>query len=206
MRLLVITPYYPPDGGPSAPLFGMLCEELARRGLDVTVITAAPHYPTGKVQPGYRGFWFRRSDESGVRVIRVGVPSGDRARLPFRALQFACFQAGAALAGLTRRFDVALFPNPGMDVWLPFALQTVLRRTPSVFAVYDVYPDVGISLGIFRSRAVIAAVAALERFCLKHAASVRIISGSFVPALQRLGVPDAKLVLIGDYVDTEMIR
>jgi colanic acid biosynthesis glycosyl transferase WcaI len=184
----------------------MLCEALVRRGMDVTVIAAVPHYPSGRVLEGFRGRWVRRSEENGVRVIRVGLPSVDRARLPLRALQFACFQAAAAVQGLFRRFDVALFPNPGMDVWLPFALHAVLRRTPTVFAVYDVYPDVGISLGIFRSRAVIAAVSWLERFCLDHAAAVRIISGSFAPALRRLGVPDSKLVLIGDYVDTEMIR
>ncbi len=206
MRLLVVTPHYPPDGGPSAPLFGMLCEALARRGMDVTVIAAAPHYPSGRVQDGFRGRWVRRSVENGVRVIRVGVPSVDRTRLALRALQFACFQLGAALNGLSRRYDVALFSNPGQDVWLPFAVHAVLRRTPAVFAVYDVYPDVGIALGVFRSRAVISAVASLERFCLKHAASVRIISGSFAPAMHRLGVADSKLVLIDDYVDTDLIK
>jgi colanic acid biosynthesis glycosyl transferase WcaI len=206
MRLLVVTPHYPPDGGPSAPLFGMLCEALARRGMDVTVIAAAPHYPSGRVLDGFRGRWFRRSEENGVRVIRVGVPSVDRTRLALRALQFLCFQAGAALSGLSQRYDVALFSNPGLDVWLPFAVHVVLRRTPAVFAVYDVYPDVGIALGVFRSRAVISAVAWLERFCLKHSSSVRMISGSFAPALHRLGVTDSKLVLIDDYVDTELIR
>ncbi len=206
MRLLVVTPHYPPDGGPSAPLFGMLCEELARKGMDVTVIAAAPHYPSGRVLKEFRARWVRRSEENGVRVIRVGVPSVDRTRLSLRALQFICFQLGAALAGLSRRYDVALFSNPGLDVWLPFAVHVVLRRTPAVFTVYDVYPDVGIALGVFRSRAVISAVASLERFCLKHSASVRIISGSFVPALLRLGVPGSKLVLIDDYVDTELIK
>jgi colanic acid biosynthesis glycosyl transferase WcaI len=206
MRLLVVTPYYPPDGGPSAPLFGMLCEELARRGMDVTVIAAAPHYPSGRVLKEFRGRWVRRTVENGVRVVRVGVPSVDRMRLALRALQFLCFQVGATASGLSRRYDVALFSNPGLDVWLPFAVHVVLRRTPAVFAVYDVYPDVGISLGVFRSRAVIAAVASLERFCLRHSASVRIISESFTPALHRLGVADSKLALIDDYVDTDLIR
>lgn len=206
MRLLVVTPHYPPDGGPSAPLFSMLCEALVRRGMDVTVIAAVPHYPSGRVLDGFRGRWIRRSEENGVRVIRVGVPSVDRTRLPLRALQFVCFQAAAAVQGLFRRYDVALFSNPGMDVWLTFAVHAVLRRIPAVFAVYDVYPDVGIALGVFRSRAVISAVAALERFCLRHSASVRIISGSFAPALVRLGVPDSKLVLIDDYVDTELFK
>jgi len=206
MRLLVITPHYPPDGGPSAPLFGMLCETLARRGMDVTVIAAAPHYPSGRVLKDFCGRWVRRTDENGVRVFRVWVPSVDRTRLPLRALQFLCFQLGAALAGFSRRYDVALFSNPGLDIWLPFAIHAVLRRTPTVFSVYDVYPDIGIALGIFRTPSVIWAVTALERFCLRHSSSVRIISESFAPSLRALGVPAAKLVLIYDYVDTELIK
>lgn len=206
MRLLVVTPHYPPDGGPSAPLFGMLCETLARRGMEVTVISAAPHYPSGRVLKEYRGSWVRRTEENGVRVLRVWVPSLDRSRFPRRALQFLCFQVGAALAGLSRRYDVALIANPGLEIWLPFAVHSVLRRTPTVFLVYDVYPDIGIALGIFRNRAVVSAVAALERYCLKHSASVRIISESFAPSLRALGVPASKLVLIYDYVDTELIK
>jgi colanic acid biosynthesis glycosyl transferase WcaI len=205
VRLLVVTPHYPPDGGPSAPLFGMLCETLARNGMDVTVIAGTPHYPSGRVARDFRGRLIKRTEENGVRVFRVWVPSVDRTRLFLRALQFICYQAGATIAGFSGRYDVALFSNPGLDIWLPFAVHVVMRRIPAVYSVYDVYPDVGIALGIFRSPGVIRAVAALERFCLMKAFSVRIISRSFVPPLRNLGVPDSKLVLISDYVDTEMI-
>ena len=55
MRILLVTPYYSPDGGPAAPLFTMLCQELARRGHKVTALTAVPHYPTGQVPKDFRG-------------------------------------------------------------------------------------------------------------------------------------------------------
>jgi colanic acid biosynthesis glycosyl transferase WcaI len=174
--------------------------------MDVTVIAANPHYPSGRVLKEFRGPWVRRTEENGVRVLRVWVPSVDRKRLPLRALQFLCFQVGAAVSGLSRRYDVALFGNPSLNVWLPFAVHSVLRGTPAVFSVHDVYPDVGIALGIFRNQAVISTVAALERFCLKRSSSVRILSESFAPPLKALGVPESKLVLIYDYVDTELIQ
>ena len=205
MRLLVVTMFYPPDGGPSAPLFGMLCETLVRRGMDVTVIAATPHYPSGLVPKEFRRGWITRSEVNGVRLLRVRVPSFDRSNLRHRALQFLCFQIGAVVAGFSGRYDAALFSNPALDVWLPFAVHVVLRRTPAVFSIADVYPDVGVTLGIFRHPLVIAAVAALERFCLKHSASVRVISESFMPAMRRLGVPESKIALIYDYADTALI-
>lgn len=206
MRLLVVTLHYPPDGGPSAPLHGMLCESLARRGIDVTVIAAVPHYPSGRVPTAYRRGWIKRAEENGVHVIRIGVPSVDRSRLALRTLQLLAFQAGAAISGQLRRYDIALFSNPGMDFWLPFFAHVVLRRIPAVFNVADVYPDVGIALGLFRTPGVVWAVSALERFCLRHSSAVRIISESFVPSILGLGVPESKIVLIYDYVDTELIK
>jgi colanic acid biosynthesis glycosyl transferase WcaI len=206
MRILVVTLMYLPDAGPSAPLFAMLCEGLARRGHEVTVIAAVPHYPTGQVPPGYRGRWVQPSRENDVKVVRVLVPSVRRANLALRLLQFLCFQVGATLAGLRKPYDVCLFSNPALEVWLPFACLSGWRAKPAIFSVHDVYPEVGVTLGIFRHRAVIAAVAFLERFCLRGSAYVRVLSQAFRQPLKRLGVPDEKIALIYDWVDTDLIK
>ncbi len=72
MAIRVVALLYSPDGGPSAPLFGMLCEGLALRGHEVTVIAAVPHYPSGRVQNSFRQWGIKRTHERGVHV--VGVP------------------------------------------------------------------------------------------------------------------------------------
>ena len=64
----------------------------------------------------------------------------------------------------------------------------------------------GESLGVFRNRGVVAAVGAWERFCLKRAKKVRILAESFLPGVRALGVPDDKVELIYDWVDTELVR
>lgn len=75
MKILLIGSLYDPDLGPSAPLFAMLSKGLVKLGHQVTVITAVPHYPTGQVSKIFRGKWVWRSVESGVKVLRVGLPS-----------------------------------------------------------------------------------------------------------------------------------
>ncbi len=206
VRILVVASYYRPDGGAAAPLYTMLCEALARRGHRVEVITTVPHYPSGCVPREFRGRLPRRTVENGVLVRRIPLPSVTRANLAARLLQFALFQAGAAWEGLKPSCDVLLTHSPALEVGLPFSVLTVLRRKPAVYSVHDVYPDVGIKLGIFRHAAIVQTVEALERFCLKHSARVRILSKSFAPSVQRLGVPEAKLDLIYDWVDPQVIR
>lgn len=206
MRILVCTLLYKPDGGPSAPLFEMLCKQFAKMGHDVTIITAVPHYPSGRVQPEFKKGWIQRSQENGVNVIRVRVPSVNRARLFLRLIQFLSYQLGATVAGLHEKYDVMLVTNPAIEVGLPFAVLAALKRKPAVFSVYDVYPDVGVQLGIFRNRFVIRAVEAAERFCLSHAQYVHTLFESFVPALRRMGVTDNKLACLYVWIDTDYLH
>ena len=205
MDILFITQHYDPDLGPSAPLFTLLCRSLAARGHRVTVLTTVPHYPSGRVQAGFRGFRIRRSVEHGVRVIRAPLPSLNRSDLKKRFLQFLVFQLMTAWAGLSLRYDVSVVTGPGFNIWFPFFLLIRLRRKASIYSVHDVYPDVGISLGVFRNHTVIRLVAALEKYCLRHASAIRILSTSFKRALRRLGQSDEKMALIYDWVETDFI-
>lgn len=206
MRILMLVPHYEPDMGPSAPLFTMLGVGLAQRGHNVTVIAAVPHYPSGQVQSGFRGWKIRDSVENGVRVVRVPVPSLNRTNLSFRLLQFISYQLGAVWAGQGCEFDAALVANPALWVWMPFNWLIARHHRPAVFAVFDVFPDVGIALNIFRHKAVINAVARLEKSCLSRSAVVSILSDSFRPPLRALGVPDEKMALTYGWVDTDLIR
>jgi len=208
MRILVVVSCYKPDGGAAATLFPLLCEELVKLGHEVTVLTAVPHYPSGVVPQGYRGWKNRFSEDNGVKVVRVGLPSVDRSKLAARLFQFIAFQVGATLAGLHRDYDydVLLTHTPALEVWLPFVYFSTLRRKPVVYSVHDMYPEVGIKLGIFRNGLVIQAVGWLESYCLKRARRVRILSKSFAPDLLKKGVTESKLALIYDWVDTEAVR
>jgi colanic acid biosynthesis glycosyl transferase WcaI len=206
MHILMLVPHYEPDLGPSAPLFAMLGAGLVKRGHRVTVITTVPHYPSGRVPPEFRGLRIRGSVENGVNVLRVPVPSLNRSNLFLRMVQFLCYQVGAAWVGTGRPFDVALVANPALWVWLPFAWLVRRRRKPALFAVFDVFPDVGITLNVFRHKCIVKVVGGLEKWCLTRSAVVSILSDSFRPGLRSLGVQDEKMALTPLWVDTDLIQ
>ena len=206
MKILLVTTYYTPDLGPSAPMLAMLGEDLAARGHAVTVICAVPHFPSGRVAPEYRKGLWQWEEQNGVRVCRVRVPGGDRANLRHRLWTFVVYQILATLAGLTLSYDAALITNPAIETGLPFAVLGWLRRKPCVFAVWDLYPEVGARLGIFRGRLVINVVKAMEDFCLRRAAAVQALSAGFVESLRnRVGHPE-KLTVIPVWIDVDFIH
>lgn len=206
MRILLIASYYKPDGGPAAPLFTMLCEELVRRGHRVTVLTAVPHYPSGLVPDSFHTSGIKETLENGVRVLRVGLPSVDRSRLSKRLYQFLAYQWNALRLGPKNDFDVVMTHTPAMEIWLPFLRYVVWGRKPFLYSIHDVYPEVGIRLGIFRNALVIKAVDALENHCLRHARRVRVLSQSFIQGLLDKHIPKEKIDLVYDWVEVDAIK
>lgn len=206
MKILILTPYYGPDLGPSAPLFTMLSEGLVKQGHEVMVVTTVPHYPSGIVSASYRGKWIHRSVENGVCIHRIWLPSVKRSNLGFRMMQFLCYQVGAVLAAFNQKYDVVIVANPALWTWLPFVYYVSLRRKPAIFSIHDVYPDVGVTLGVFRNKFIVGLVARLERYCLNHSQIVRILSEAFRPGIRNLGITDSKMALVYDWVDTELIQ
>lgn len=206
MRILLITTFYAPDLGPGAALFTMLSEELVTLGHRVSVLAAVPHYPTGTVSSPFRGHLIQREVCNGIDITRVWVPSVNRARLGLRLMTFVIYQLLSTIAGLRRSYDLVLAGNPALEVFLPFLVLAVLRRKPAIFSVHDLYPQVGVKLGVFRHRWVVSLVQALEDFCLRRAACVRVLSEGFRQAIRARGVADSKILLIWDWLDPDFIR
>lgn len=66
MRILVICQYYYPE-----PLkIADLCEELVKKGNDVTVITGIPNYPMGEIYEEYKQNKRKYEEINGVKVYR----------------------------------------------------------------------------------------------------------------------------------------
>jgi colanic acid biosynthesis glycosyl transferase WcaI len=206
VRVLVITPFYAPDLGPGAALYAMLCEELVRLGCDVSVISAVPHYPTGRVAKEFRGRLVQRERRKGVDVTRVWVPSVDRARLGLRLLSFFCYQVLAAFVALSRPYDVLLASSPAFEVLLPTVALGVLRRKPMLYSVHEIYPDLGVKVGIFRHPPVIKAIEWMERLSCRQAGYVRVLSEGYKGVVESKGTPESKLAVISDWIDADLIR
>ena len=55
MKVTLITQYYKPEmGAPQNRLYEM-CTELKKLGVDISVVTGMPNYPTGKIFGAYKG-------------------------------------------------------------------------------------------------------------------------------------------------------
>ena len=149
MRIVVLTQNFPPEVGATAARLHRMTKELAERGHRVTVITAMPNYPTGRIFVGYRGK-IRAVDEiDGIRVVRTWIyPSKSSKSLP-RFVGYASFTLSGLLLGMRGlgRQDIVLFDTPPLPL-VPTGL-AIGRITGArvVMNVSDIWPEMVMQLG-----------------------------------------------------------
>jgi colanic acid biosynthesis glycosyl transferase WcaI len=95
--------------------------------------------------------------------------------------------------------------TPPLQLGVPAFLAKSLRRTPVLLSVQDIHPDLAIESGILRNPAGIRFARALERWVYGMSDRLAVISEGFRANLAGKGVPDAKMKVIPNWVDTDVL-
>ncbi len=155
--VLLNQPFYP-DVVATAQMGKDLADALVARGHRVTAVSSRSIYgQTGAVLP-------KRETVGGVRIVRVGSNVFGKRGFLARVFDFALYYALAAwkVLWMRPRPDVVVgFSTPPFIAALGI-LARWMRGSRSVYWVMDLYPDVGVSGGVFRPGAL--STRAMERF------------------------------------------
>ena len=185
MRVTILTQYYPPEIGAPQARLSELASALVRRGHAVTVLTAMPSYPRGRIHAGYGGF-VRRERLNGVQVIRTPIFPTQRPDFLSRLANYFSFTCSAGFLGtfLLRRCDYLIVESPPLFLGLAGLWLSWRTRAAMVFNVSDLWPESAVRLGVVRTGSVGHRLAQwLERFCYRHAA---LVSGQTKTIIQNI--------------------
>ena len=207
LHILVVTDSYAPDQSGMAPLNTELCEHLASRGHRVSVATGFPHYPNWKVPEAYRRKLWQRETHNGVTIHRGYIFVPAQPTTVRRILYDASIGLSTALRGLPiRNVDLVLAVSPPLQAGLAGYLLARLKGAPLVFQIKDLVPDLAVALGMLRNRWAIRLARALENSVYRRADTILVICEGFRANLLAKGVPESKISLIPDWVNTRFIR
>jgi colanic acid biosynthesis glycosyl transferase WcaI len=208
MRILVVSLYYEPDQCQSnGPIIRALCDDWTKAGHEVTVLTSFPHYNRDAVWPEYRGRLFQRGRVGKVNVIRsyIYVPR-DRSSVG-RILNYLSFNFSSTLTGLfTGRHDVIFAMSPPLTIGVTAFALSLIKRIPYGYNLQDIWPEVAVRLGMLRGRGAIGFFEGLEKFIYHSSRKIFAISQEFKDNLREKGVPEDKIEVIPNFVDTNFIR
>lgn len=138
MKILVVCQHYWPENFRVTEI----CEELAKRGHDVTALVGLPNYPTGIVPPEYKGFRSRRQERNGVHIRRC-LEIGRRPGKIGLAVNYVSYMLAAChkVLWMKKDFDaVYAFSTSPVLMSLPAALMRCFGRQPMMIYIMDIWP------------------------------------------------------------------
>ena len=142
MKIRFITPYFPPEVGAPQTRIYELALRLVKLGHEVSVVTTFPNYPTGVVPLEWRGKLKWAGVQDGIRIWRFWSFIAPNRGFLKRILTHLSFALSSALGGLLLpRCDVMIVESPPLFDGFAGAFLSLLRRTPYVFVVSDLWPE-----------------------------------------------------------------
>jgi glycosyltransferase involved in cell wall biosynthesis len=183
--------------------------EMARRwtaaGADVTIITAMPNRPEGRIHARYRGKLFAEETWEGVRVIRCWLYARPGGGLSTTLLNNASFAAMATLHAVLKAgpFDVLIASSPP---YFPLPAGLLLRwlwDTPLVLELRDLWPEYLVEMGALKSGLLERAVLAIDRAMLSRAAHLVTVTEPLRRRLIEKGIVPERVTVISNGVDPE---
>ncbi len=203
-RLLFLNQWFDPEPCMKGLPF---TEALIDRGIDVTVVTGTPNYPTGAVYPGYRNQWHHVEKQGRTTVHQVALyPSHDGNAIK-RVLNYSSFFVTGLwrLLRLARSADVLYAYHPPLTV--PFATVLVgkLFRKRSVVEIQDLWPESLAATGMADHQVILRVVGAMARFVYRHADVVIAQSDGFRTAIIERGAEPDDVVVIYNWTDESVL-
>ncbi|HEX8104748.1 MAG TPA: glycosyltransferase family 4 protein [Solirubrobacteraceae bacterium] len=205
MRVLLLTHYFPPEVGAPQTRLAELAAGLARRGHEVTVHTAPPHYPDGVIRAPYDNRPLRRERASdGVRVVRSAVYATPNRGIARRLLNHLSHAASAlATAPATGPCDVVVAESPPLFTAAAGVLYARAKRAPLVLNVADLWPETAVELGVMTAPGPVAAAQALASACYAGAAAIAVPTEGMVERLDAIAAARGKALRIPPAVAVE---
>lgn len=204
---MFLSQYWRPELGAPQNRLGELAVRLRSAGWKVSVITAQPNYPRGRVFAGYRGWWWSSEVNDDIPITRCPLIPSRSKRTVARMACYLSFVVTSTLASLWRvkRQDLLFVESPPLFLGIAARLVAAVKRCRYVFNVSDLWPDSAVEMGWVEDGHAVAAARRLERWTYSGAEAVTGQSPSIVNALRErvAGIP---VYLLTNGVDSGRFR
>lgn len=206
MRCLIITNHFFPESF----RVNDIAFELARKGNDVTVLTAIPDYPKGKFFDGYGYFKKRIERVNGVKVVRAAVVprgNGSAMRMVMNYLSvIVSFTLRGLWMALAGKYDYVFVhdTSPAFIIGAGVIVKKV-QRVPLDVWVLDMWPE-SLAAGGISSPKVYGVVQRMMDSFYRHSDILHISSHGFRKFLNARGVGDDKIRYLPNWADSVMQR
>lgn len=170
MKLLILTQYFPPEvGAPQNRLFE-LAVLLQKEGVDITVLTAMPNYPSMEIHKEFVGKKYTFEEMGGLKVHRSSIYVSKSKSIVKRLQNYFSFVWSSYWVGkkkLEKEYDYIFCESPPLFLGISAYLLCKNKNAKLIFNVSDLWPESAEKLGLVTNKFFLKLATMLEEFLYK---------------------------------------
>jgi glycosyltransferase involved in cell wall biosynthesis len=205
LKIVILTQYFYPEIGAAPIRFYEIAQDLRRRGYEVTVVTTFPSHRMKGIPKEYRNKFFIKEKMGRFEVLRVWSYPSQEKKFFKRLLTYFSFVL-TSLFGLIQagEYDLIIVHSPPLFTGISALMINFIKKTPFVFSVSDLWPQVVVDLGKVKNKLVIKASEWLEQLIYKKAWKIIAVSEGIHRAIVDKGIPEEKVTYLPNGVNVEV--
>lgn len=169
MKILFYSHFYPPEVGAAPTRIKYFVDALCKKGSDVKIIAPKPNYPLGKIFDGFNKKLIVKNEIENVTYLPIySVSSHSPIGRLFSYLSYFLTSFFYLLFN-SYKPDVVISSSPPIFTSLAALFYSKIKRSKFIFDVRDIWPDIGIQLGILNNRFFIYGLTKIEKYLLNNA-------------------------------------
>jgi len=201
MRILYIAHRFFPETLAVERSLGEILE-LCDLGHEVTILTAMPSYPLGRVFDGYRRRLFLRERVQGLEVIRVRSFSTPNTGIIARLLSYVSFSFASMTVGLfLRRRDLVMAAIPSIGTELAGLVVSRLKGSQLLLELIDVLPENLTLIGVSEKSIIGRFLSAYYRLAYRLTDWIAVLCPAAGDVVTEMGVAPDRILLLPNGVN-----
>ena len=170
-KILFISHFFKPETGAASIRVQSFVSSLRKAGFTVKILTPKPNYPGGKIFKGYNKFICRDSEEN---ITYLPIYFTGKHTLIGRMLSYLSYFFSTLVYSFFMKFkpDIIITSSPPIFTSLAAFMVSKIRRAGFIFDIRDIWPDIGIELGILKNSTAIKYLTKIEKLLLNNADAI----------------------------------
>ena len=168
MKILFYTHFFKPETGAASVRADYFVKALRSAGHDVLVVSSKPNYPLGKIFDGFKNKLIIKNEKENVIYLPILFVNSHSAigRL-FSYISYFKFSL-VYLLFKNYKPDIVISSSPPIFTSLAALIYSKIKGSKFIFDIRDIWPDIGVELGILKNKFLINGLSKIEMYLLNN--------------------------------------
>jgi glycosyltransferase involved in cell wall biosynthesis len=177
-----------------------MAKRLVAKGHDVTFVTSSAYLEKSyKLSDGWNELKI-----DGIYLHVLHLPYSNKDSFLKRIYKFVQFSVLSTFKVLKLECDVIFATSTPLTIAIPGLIYSKIKKTPMVFEVRDLWPELPIAVGAIKNPIIIKLAKWLERYTYKNSKRLIGLSPGMCDGITRHGIDQSKVTLATNSCDTQL--